>query len=72
MTPYLEALRDSTLIGHVRNVNAHFVGHIIRHTRFRFDKSWRHNERGLKGVVYTYCLSTVGANYVADGLGWPL
>lgn len=51
----------------LRYVTAAICGLAMRHTSFRFSKAYRHGESAFHRAVYV-CVSTVAANYVADGL----
>ena len=53
----------------MRNFNAHLIAPIMRITGFRFSKAYRHEVTRFHSVVYR-CVSTVGANYLADGDAW--
>jgi hypothetical protein len=51
----------------LRYVTAAIMGLAMRRTSFRFSKAYRHGETRIHRLVYA-CVSTVAANYVADGL----
>jgi len=43
------------------------LGALLRLTGYRFDKSWRQAETGLKAWFYTWSGGTVHINYLANG-----
>jgi len=53
----------------MRNFLAHIIAPAMRLTGFRFSKDYRHGTTRFHRAVYTI-VSTVGANYVADGQDW--
>lgn len=44
---------------------AYLIAPALVLTGYRFDKSWRHAERGPKALVYRLCC-TFAANHIAD------
>ena len=52
-----------------RNITAHLIAPIMRRTVYRFSKEYRWGVSRLHRAVYAL-VSTVGANYLADGQGW--
>lgn len=54
----------------IRGILTHLIVPTLKITGFRFDKSYRHAETGWKAFVYRR-VSTIGANSLADGYGWP-
>ena len=53
----------------IRNLNAHLIAPILRLTGFRFSKDYRWGVTRFHRVAYA-CVSTVGANIIADGDRW--
>ena len=56
-----------------RNLNAWLVGLFLRylHISWRFSKDYRHGVSFYHRFVYNI-VSTVDANYIADGYGWKI
>ena len=52
----------------MRIFNAKLIAPIMRVTGYRFDKTWRWGDTPFKEFVYTYVVSTVAANNVADNI----
>jgi hypothetical protein len=55
----------------LRNLMAYALAPILRVTGFRFSKAYRMGFTRWHRIVYS-CVSTIGANYLADGEGWYL
>jgi len=53
----------------MRQLTPKLIAPILKRTRYRFDKSWRHGDTLAKRFVYDYMLDTVKANTLA-GLGF--
>lgn len=49
-----------------RYLTASVIGLALRHSSFRFSKDYRHGTTRFHRFVYA-CISTVAANYIADG-----
>jgi hypothetical protein len=50
----------------MRDLAAMIVAPILKLTGFRFSKTWRVEERGIKPFIFRHILNTTKANIIAD------